>query len=337
MSYAQYGLVQASDYNTLVGTSSGPSFTTNTINTTWATGWGPRGYGQTALNQVSPSATVTASQWSTLIGTVNSMLVHQSGSGTGIALPTTGNTISYLGTLAGGISTAYSNALNYASSGSVITGSGITQAWTASISNAGSNPPVSQTNQTALTCSFGLTATFASANQARYFFNAGGRLKYNISGAQNSSTTARTNEIISMLGFMGGVASFGANTNGQRTGSGGTLGTNDGTKGYWTANPTLPTSNVTLVSMTSTVTNYTADTGYIQYKTNGPAGGYADNGSTVTFWTTVTSNSGTDYNGHFGFDDSFGVTVTQSIDVTYPETTNLANTWGAVTIATATS
>jgi hypothetical protein len=89
--------------------------------------------------------------------------------------------------------------------------------------------------------------------------------------------------------------------------------------------------------MTSTVTNYTADTAYIQYKTNGFQGGYADNGSTVTFWTTVTSNSGTDYNGNFGFDDSFGVTVNQSINVIYPETTNLANTWGAVTIASASS
>lgn len=335
MTYAQYGLVQASDYNTLVGTS--PSFVTNTINTTWANGWGPRGYGQTALSQVSPSATVTATQWSTLIGTVNSMLQHQAGSGTGITLPTTGNTISYLGTLTGAVTTAYNNALNYASSGSTVSGSNITAAWVVSVANAGSNPPNAATSRTAITRSFGLTATFASADQARYFFNAGGRLKYNISGSQNSSTSARTNEIISMLGFMGGINSFGANTNGQRTGSGGTLGTNDGTKGYWTANPTMPTSNVTLVTMTSTVTNYTADTGYIQYKTNGFQNGYADNGSSVTFWTTVTTNSGTDYNGAFGFDDSFGVTVNQSIDVTYPETTNLANTWGAVTINSASS
>jgi hypothetical protein len=66
-----------------------------------------------------------------------------------------------------------------------------------------------------------------------------------------------------------------------------------------------------------------------------PATGQLDNGNVVTFWTTITTNSGTDYNGAFGFDDSFGVTVTQSIDVSYPETTNLANTWGAVTITAA--
>jgi hypothetical protein len=347
MTYAQYGLVQASDYNTLVGSS--PSSTANTINTTWSVGSGARGYGQTALNQVSATSTVTATQWSTLIGTVDSMLKHQAGgSGTSISLPTSGNTISYLGTLTGAVATAYSNALNFNSNSAVVAGSGITAAWTASISNAGSNPPVAQTSRTSLTRSFGLTATFGSPDKARYFFNAGGRLKYNISGAQNASTTARTNEIISLLGFLGGVQTFGANTNGGRSGSGGTLGTNDTAKGYWVANPTWPTSNVTLVSVTSTVTNYTADTGYIQYKTNGysgmfpsnplnspPATGQLDNGNVVTFWTTVTSNSGTDYNGNFGFDDSFGVTVTQSIDVSYPETTNLANTWGAVVITAA--
>ena len=334
MSYAQYGLVQASDYNTLIGSS--PGSTINTINTTWAVGNGPRGYGQTALSTVSAAATVTATQWSTLIGTVNSILVHQSGSGTGITLPTTGNTISYLGTLTGAISTAYSNALTTATRGTTINGSAITTTWSASIANPGSNPPNSATSHTSITRSVGLTATFASADQARYFFNAGGQLTYNVSGAQNSSTTARTNEIVSMLGFMAGVATFGANTNGGRTGSGGTLGTNATGYGYWSANPTMPTSNVTLVTMTSTVTNYTADTGYIQYKTNGFQGGQLDNGSSVTFWTTVTSNSGTDYNGAFGFDDSFGVTITQSINVIPPETTNLTNSWGTVTIAAAT-
>jgi hypothetical protein len=334
MTYAQYGLVQASDYNTLVGSS--PSSTANQINTIWAKGNGPRGYGQTALSQVSATNTVTATQWSTLIGTVNSILTHQSGSGTGITLPTTGNTISYLGTLTSSVNTAYSNALNSASNGTTITGTNITAPWTVSVANPGSNPPNAATAQTAITRSFGLTASFASPDQARYFFNAGGKLTYAISASQNSSTSARTNEIISLLGFIGGYATFAANTGGGRTGSGGTLGTNATNKGYWSANPTFPTSNVTLVTMTSTTTNYTADTGYIQYKTNGWQGGELDNGSSVTFWTTVTTNSGTDYNGQFGFDDSFGVTVNQQINVIPPETTNLTNSWGTVTIAAAT-
>jgi hypothetical protein len=337
MSYAQGGLIQASDYNTLVGTASSPTTTPNTINAVWGVGGGSVGYGQTALSQVSATSTITATQWSSLINTLNSIRTHQTGSGSGISAVTSGATINYLSTLTTAVAAGYSNALSSNANGTTITGTNITAAWTASIGNPGSNPPNSPTSRTSLTRSFGLTATFASADQARYFFNAGGKLTYNISGSQNASTSARTNEIISLLGFMGGVSTFAANTNGGRTGSGGTLGTNATTKGYWTANPTMPTSNVTLVTMTSTTTNYTADTAYIQYKTNGFAGGQYDNGSTVTFWTTLTTNSGTDYNGAFGFDDSFGVTVNQSINVIPPESTNLTNSWGTVTIAAATS
>jgi hypothetical protein len=337
MTYAQGGLIQASDYNTLVGSTASPNTTTNTINTVWGVGGGSTGYGQTPLNQVSATSTITATQWSSLINTLNSILTHQTGSGSGISAVTSGATINYLSTLTTKVAAAYSGVLSSAVAGSTVTGTNITAAWTAAISNPGSNPPNSPTARTALTRSFGLTATFASADQARYFFNAGGKLTYAISGSQNASTSARTNEIIAMLGFMGGIATFAGNTNGGRTGSGGTLGTNDTAKGYWSANPTMPTSNVTLVTMTTTNSSYSSDTGYIQYKTNGTQGTMYDNGTTVTFWTTLTTNSGTDYNGAFGFDDSFGVTVNQQINVIYPETTNLSNTWGAVTISTATS
>ena len=50
MTYAQFGLVQATDYNNLTG---GPTSTTaNTLNATWVTGSGNAGYGQTALANV---------------------------------------------------------------------------------------------------------------------------------------------------------------------------------------------------------------------------------------------------------------------------------------------
>ena len=190
--------VQASDYNTLVG-NAGPTSAPNQINSVWAIGNGCVGYGQTALSQVSPNSTVTATQWSTLIGTVNSILKHQGGSsaGTGITLPTTGNTISYLATLQTAITNSYNSALSYSGhAGSSNPGGTISTNFSASISNPGSNPPNSETNQTSITRSFGLTVTFPSADQARYFFNGGGTMTYSISGAQASSTSSRTNEII---------------------------------------------------------------------------------------------------------------------------------------------
>ena len=351
MTYAQGGLIQASDYNSLVGTDQGTSSVANKLNTVWGVGQGAFGYGQTPVTNVTATSVVTATQWASLINTLNNVRRHQSGSATNLTANTAGQRIDYLSSLSSQISTAYSNALNVGVSGTTVTGSAVVTNWSASIGNPGGNPPNSYTNQTALTNTFGLTAKFASPDQARYFFNAGGKLKYNISAAQNSSTSARTNEIISLLGFLGGVTTFGANTNSGRIGSGGTVnGSIDTNKGYWTVNPTFPSSWTTLVNITSTVSNYTGDNAYIQYRTGGysrnypsdatnnpPAVGFYDNGNLVSFMTTITSNSGTDGSGgayptHYGFDDSFNVNVTQSIDVTYPETTNLSNTWGAVII-----
>ena len=47
MSYAQYGTVQALDFNTLVG--GNPVTSSGTLNTVWATGGTTAGYGQTAV------------------------------------------------------------------------------------------------------------------------------------------------------------------------------------------------------------------------------------------------------------------------------------------------
>ena len=316
MAYSQGGLIEATDYNNLIGTS--PSSTTNKINTVWSVGSGSAGYGQTALSTVSVAGTVTATQWATLINTLNSALTHQSGSGSGISATTAGSTINYLSTLSTNINTSYTNRLTFASNSAVIAGTGLTAAWT------------SGTTSSTLTRSIGIKAAFGSADQARYFFNSGGRLKYNVSAAQNASTTSRTNEIISLAAFLGGVGIFGANTNGGRSGTGGTLGTNDTAKGYWTG---TYNANVNIVSVTSTTANYTSDTGTIAVKMDGTQGSNNDNGAAVSFWTTLSSTSGSNGTGGvYSFDDSFGVTFTQTIDVSYPELSNLGNTWGAVTI-----
>lgn len=316
MAYSQGGLIEATDYNNIIGTS--PSSVTNKLNTVWSVGSGSAGYGQTAISAVTVGSTVTATQWATLINTLNSALTHQSGSGSGISAVTAGQTINYLSTLTTNITTSYTNRLNFASNSAVVAGSNQSTAWT------------SGTTSATVSRSFGVRAAFASADQARYFFNSGGRLKLNTSGTQNASTSARTNEIISLLGFLGGVQTFGANTNGGRAGTGGTVGTNDTDKGYYTS---TYNSNVTIVSITSTVTAYTSDTGSIVVNVNGTKGSNNDNGLNVDFWINLNSTAGSNGpGGTYSFDDAFGVNVLCSIDVSYPETTNLSNTWGAVTI-----
>ena len=113
-----------------------------------------------------------------------------------------------------------------------------------------------------------------------------------------------------------------------RTGTAGTVVTNDTTKGYFTS---TYNSNVTIVSVTSATTNYTSDTATITVICNGTQGSNNDNGLNVDFWINLNSTSGANA-GSLSFDDSLGINVTRSLDLSFPETTNLANTWGAITI-----
>jgi len=152
MAYSSGGLIAASDYNGLIGTS--PSSASNQINTVWAVGNGSYGYGQSALSQVSSSGVVTATQWASAINTLNSIRTHQSGSGTGISAPTSGSLAAYLSTFSSSIATAYSSALTFATQGSTTTGGNF----------AGSM--VDSNLQAAFPTTFTRTATFASADQA---------------------------------------------------------------------------------------------------------------------------------------------------------------------------
>lgn len=311
MAYSQGGLIEATDYNNFLNGS-------NQLNKVWGTGTGNAGYGQTALSTVSQSGIVTATQWASLINTLNSVLTHQAGSGSGISATTAGGTVNYLSTLSTNINTAYTNRLNAATTGSTSTAQGSTgSAW----SSASTASTVSGT--------WGTRCAFASADAARYFFNAGGRLKFNVSAAQNANTSARTNAIIALVGFFGGVTTFGATTNGGRTGTGGTVTTNDTSKGYWT---TTKATNTTLQAITNTTASYTSDTGSIYVNLNGTAGANGDNGLNIDFYLTLNSTSGANA-GSLSFDDSFGVTITRSIDITYPESTNLTSSWGTPTFS----
>jgi hypothetical protein len=327
MSYAQGGKIDASDYNNLVGSS--PSSTTNRINTVWSVGSGSAGYGQTALSQVSTGGVVTAPQWASAINTLNSIRTHQSGSGSGITAVVSGAKIDYISTLETQIASAYTNRLSFNSNAAVSAGSSLSTAWTVTVAAPGGNPPAGGSSITSVTRSFGARAAFASADQARYFFNAGGRLKLNLSGTQNASTTSRTNSIISLLGFAGGVATFGANTNGGRTGTGATVVTNQTAIGYHTS---TYNSNVTLIDISGTTANYTSNKIYVYVNCNGTQGSNNDKGLNVDFWVQMQTFSGGD-NGTYSFDDSFGVNVIRTIDVSAPSTTNLTNTWGTVTIS----
>ena len=108
MSYAQFGTIQASDYNGLIGSGT----TANALNTVWSTGTSTYGYGQTALTSVSVGATVLASEWANLVNRTANSAAHQSSSITSVTAPVAGGTITYNANVVTNLQTIYTNRLN---------------------------------------------------------------------------------------------------------------------------------------------------------------------------------------------------------------------------------
>ena len=307
MAYSQGGLIEATDYNNFLNGS-------NQLNTVWGTGTGNAGYGQTALSTVSAAGTITATQWATLINTLNSTLIHQSGTGSGISATTAGSTISYLSTLTTNVNNAYTNRNLFASQGTTTTGSNNANNFT----DANGTGPFTHTVTR--------TATFASANQMRYFFNCGGQLNFVISSVTNGDGTARSADVVTLVGTnVGGFSAFRQGSGGGRTGSGGTLNTNATTLGFYQAT----TTPQNLISVTSTTAGYTSDTATLAVSTNAAPG----SSTVLTFTLTFTSATRSPVGQGSMFNDSLNVTVNNRVDIVYPETTNLTNSWGTVTIA----
>ena len=171
MTYSIGGLIQATDYNGFADTTVGAN-----VNATWGTGVTSAGYGQTAISTVAAAGTVTATQWSTLVNTISSMASHQGTTITARTAPVAGNTISILSAVNTDITNCYNNRGNAVANGTQFTG------WT------GTNSKTAATSGATWTITFTNTVTFASADAARYFFNAGGRIKIDVSKTSTGNT-----------------------------------------------------------------------------------------------------------------------------------------------------
>ena len=314
MAYSQGGLIAPADYNNFVGVS--PSSTANTINTVWAVGNGQYGYGQTALSQSATQAQlVTATQWATLINTLNSIRTHQSGSGSGISAVTAGSLINYLSTLSTAVTAGYTNALSFNAQGTTQTGSVY-------------SPNMTYANNVAAeTLTFTRTITFASADQARYFFNAGGQINFITTSMTNGDASGRSADLCTLAGTnLANITAIRATTNGGRSGTGGTANTNNTALGYYS----LTTSAQNISNINSTGYAYTGDYVTVAIRSNGVQGSNADKGTIVYLDFTL-------YAAALPSGDvvaqSINVTWNHRIDIVFPETTNLASSWGAVTVS----
>jgi len=162
MTYTAGSLIVATDYNGFVSTNGA------NVNGIWSTGAATAGYGETALSTVSAAATITASQWATLNSKVSAMASHQGTTITSRSNPVVGDTIAILANMATDITNITSARGNAAASG----------AQTTSFTGSTSKTTDTGSGSTPWTITFTHTITWASANAARYFFNAGGRIKW---------------------------------------------------------------------------------------------------------------------------------------------------------------
>jgi hypothetical protein len=147
------------------------------INTVWGTGTTTRGYGQTnTVTPVSAGNTITATQWTTLVTRMTNIAEHQDTSITAIGNPSAGDTISVFAALQSNITSIYNNSLNAAANGTDDTTNGTTTTTSAWESSA-------ETTK---------TITFSSAAALRYFFNAGGQIRFSFSRSGGSASTRNT-------------------------------------------------------------------------------------------------------------------------------------------------
>ena len=330
MTYTVGGLIEATDYNGFVSTTA-----SGNVNGIWSTGTSDRGYGETALANVSAAGTVTATQWANLVNTISSIASHQGTSITSRTAPVTGNTITILNAVQTDLDNCTTNRGNAAASGTEVgTFSGTTSKTTATGSGT-----------TTWTITFTHTITFASANAARYFFNAGGLVR--IQFGKTSTGTEADDEWNDLAGTLCGAIFISGGTATQTIAGTSYTGT---TKIGGTGTPT------TLLTTTGWYDLTTGDTViYKQFADTAPYTGQyiqvaaktAGSGTQLVLTTTWVDPGGS---GTGSTDQITGGTATSSPAtsitgtapttlVTYrpPSATYITSTWGTPTIAASVS
>lgn len=310
MSYAQFGLIEATDFNNLVG--GNPVTSSGKLNTVWATGGTNAGYGQTAVANVSVGGTVASTDWANLVNRTSNSASHQGTSITSVTAPSAGGTVTYLSAIPTNLTTIYTSRLNAAAQGSTTSNTATyASTWSSAIT-------------------FTHTATFANGDAARYFFNSGGQLAITCAHPSGTGINLLLSDLASNVGTVvlssptsGSITVAGTSYNGiTKVGGGGNAPTVSTNSGYYA----LTTSNVTAFTQTAS----TGPSGYLStfirviVKSNGTQGSNGDAGSVITVYTvwdevpdglTAAANSAT------------------TLTVRPPATTHISNTWGAITLS----
>ena len=314
MTYSVGGNIQASDITGLVGTS--PGTTSNKLNTVWAVGGSSAGYGQSAITVPSVGAKIAATDWSTLVSATANSAAHQSTSISAMTTPAAGGSVAYQSALTTNITSIYTNKLNAVAQGT--------------------SAPTILTNTSTVWnnyCRFDFTVAFASGDEARYFFNAGGQLAftcYHTPGANIYDTMfyelAGNVGTIVISSLSSSTATIvGTSYNGvTKVGGGGnapTISTNSGYYGTAGANTTIFTQ-VASSGPSGYINSYIS----LSSHTNGTVGSNADNGD--RYYASLLFQKQPAGGSLYMLADT-----TATLTVRPPSTTYVANTWHTVSVS----
>lgn len=315
MTYAQFGLIEATDYNNLAGTD--PTTTAGAINRVWGIGNGDAGYGQTAVSQVSVGNTVSAAQWASLINATNNARRHQSTSYSSLGTPVSGDIITFLSTLQTRINDAYTNRLPTRFIGDIF-GSSLSATSTKTIT-------LNAVSGVAATGSTVFTVTFGSIDQARYFFNVGGWVEILRTSFTNTNGTSRSASIGTLTGTYCSGRYWAARQS-AKYGSGGTVNVNQ-TVGFYSFN----TISLNLFDQVYQTGTYSSDYVQIFASSSGGAGSNNGNGNVLTI--TYQANSGTTGSSGGSPADDINCSLNITCRVWAPNSGFISNSWGTITIA----
>ena len=279
------------------------------------------------------AGTVTATQWATIVNNLATSGTQTSTSLTSRTAPVTGNLIAILANVSADITSVTTNRGNAIASG---TEYGVFTGTTSKTTATGSG-------QAAWTITFTHTVTFPSADQARYFWNAGGivRLKY---GKSSTGTDADPDwntfsglcGTINLTGRVNGttqsIAAQAYTGTTRLGGTGGTQTTLATTTGWYN----LTVSPTTIFQLNDTVSPYS--TNFIRTQATATS-------TTVLTLVTVWSDDGTavvgataNISGGTGVASpatAIGAATAPTTLVTYipPSSATLSNSWGTPAIA----
>ena len=228
------------EYNTFVNSSSSPFG----YNHFAGTGSGEYGLGQTHINTVTGGhSTINAAHWNSLFTGIDNIANHTNDSMTSRLSRTAGDPIKVLSNVATDLATLAASVAGGCTSATALDTSSAKR--TSNSSSAWSQSHITEHS-----------VTFANANNMRFFFNAGGKIRVNLTRVGNggSSATAKDSSVDEMISAMGNfdIASLAS----TRSGSGETLTTDGFAIGF----QDVTTSYQTVFLLTQSSGDYTSMT-----------------------------------------------------------------------------